>query len=266
MGIYIYLQIPWQGMHKKWRWWGKGRKSMEAVHSGTSGASENNSLSDPNICLHHNLQHHFSSASNLLSPTRHFHGFMAHPQVSNSSRFPPSHPLPHPHLPRSALRDHLRPPRPPPHRRPLRHLPPPARRHRPLRRHFLHGLRRIGWDQAAKLLRRWGTPSLDPLDRTAVCHFRGLGAVHCGRAGGVLLQAVSWGDAVVFNCHDLLLLLLWLLLELSFGVSSQQDHSWLCRWWLAQPQWSQQWQIGLVLLVTGGPQFCQFLQLSLLGQ
>nr|GMC87874.1 protein NRT1/ PTR FAMILY 4.3-like [Ipomoea batatas] len=67
-------QVFGQGLYQKPRGSKQHKgESMEAMQCDTSGSSEDTHLSDPNLRMHHCLQHHFSPAPNILSPTRQRH-------------------------------------------------------------------------------------------------------------------------------------------------------------------------------------------------
>lgn len=194
---------------------------MEAMHSSTSGASEDNHISDPNLCLHHHLQHHSRPASNIFSTTREFHGHPHHKRLQNPSSFASVHPLPHAYSFRPPLRNRLRADRPKIHCKRIRNLPPSENRHWPLHRHLLNGFGSIGGEQEKRLGFASEQEALDLLDRSSVLNLWPFRDVHCCGSCGVLLQAISGRHAGIFDCHDLLFILLWILLEFTPCFSSE---------------------------------------------
>lgn len=133
-----------------------------------SRTSEDNPLCDPNLCLHHHLQHYLSSTPNLLSSARKSNEHPLDKLLQHPSCLSPIHPLLTPHNSSPHLRNRIRPPRAQTNRPRIRHHSSPTRRRRALLRNILHGRRRARREEEKRSLVGRKQPSFHLLDHTSV--------------------------------------------------------------------------------------------------
>ena len=205
------------------------------MHHCTSWASEDNHLCHPHLCLHHHLQHNTGPAPDLLRPTGKCHEHPTHKKLPNPTCFSPIHPFHHSYLIGPHIWDPFRANCSQVHRQGLRHLSSPTHWRWPLHSNLLHGLSSSDRDQEKEHGQPLKKGHLHLLDCTPVPHIWGLWDVHSSGSHWVLLQTVNVRNAVLPHCNDLLLLRIWVLLELSFSLSSEQNHlkfiwGWLVEW------------------------------------
>lgn len=257
-------QVPWQGLHKNWRRKSDEWKSMEAMHGGPSRASEDYYLSYSHICLHHHFQHHFSTAPDVLSPTRKRNEHPDRKKLQHPSSFASIHSLHYANLSCPSVWNCLCTTCSKIHWKGLGNLASSKGGRRALYRYFLYGFGCNGWEEEKKLVYSLEWDTLHLLDCPTVSHLWSVRDVHCCGANRVFLQAVCGRDAILSNCYDLLFILIWVLFELPPCFASEQNNLKFCWWGLAKWQWPQQEQVGSFLLVVSCPQPHQLLHLPFL--
>lgn len=178
------------------------------MHSISSWTSEDPNLSCSYICLHYNLQHHFSSAPNILSPTRNYNEHKPHKNPPNPSCISPSNPIHYANISCPTLWDIFRPDGPKNHQKRFGYLSSPKGWDRAFYRDFLNGCSCTSGAQEKELGLKVTRKTINFLDCSTVSYFRAIRNVHSSRANWVFLQTVIRRDAILFNSYDLLLVLI----------------------------------------------------------
>lgn len=211
-GLYQIIRCsPRSGEHK-------GGKPMEIVQCSTSGAGKDITISYSHICLHHRFQHNLSTTTDILSPARECHGHTSHRIFSHPSRVASGHPIPVAHCGSPSLRRPLRPLCKKNHRPWVRNLTFAANRHWPLPGYLFYGLSCPHGEEEKGCCCKPQPHSVHLLDYPTIHYLWAVRDVYCCWPHWVLLQTIPERDADILDSHHILLILIWVLSELSVGL------------------------------------------------
>lgn len=227
----MWTQILGQGLCEWWWWWVRLKgKRVESMYSSPSRASKDNPLCPSHLWMHHYLQHHSCPAANLLRSTRKSHEQPAR-QFPNPTSLTPSHLILDANLRNASLRDSLCTIHEKADKERVRYKSIAEDRCGTVHCDVLNGGSGISGEQEKKSSRWVARNHLHLLDFTSISHIWGVRDVHsCGSHWILLQTSNSIRNAILLDGHNLLLLLFWLLSQLSACFSCQQHHIRCKRW------------------------------------